>query len=575
MTATLDQPALDAPTWRDRLQPMTYAGGGWAVTFFVTVIAGLLRFIRLDQPATTLTDKGVVQGPGDIFDEVYYACDAHSLIRYGVEHATTSGAPFCTTNDQPAFVVHPPLGKWMIGLGEKVFGFDTFGWRFAAALFGTLTVLLVVRIGRRMTGSTLLGGLAGLLLALDGLHFVQSRVAMLDVFLCFWVVATFGALVVDRDQVRVRMASAMDPVDAQLGMRPWRLLAGVCAGAALATKWSAIFPIAVLVLLAVMWDVGARRTAGIPEQQPWRPAAGLALAVLALVSPLPSGAGLLLAVVLVVASLSWESTVRRQARAEGVRSLARLAVPVVVVFVAVPLVVYVLSWGGWFFTDSGWSRSWAQGRGGVEVPHFPDFLLAWSPDVLRSWWHYHWEMYHFHSTLVASHPYQSHPLSWPFLGRPVSYYYPPGIGSGRYGCSTGSCSREVLAIGTPALWWAMVPVCIGLAARWVSRRDWRAAALLAMTAVSILAWVPSDLDHRTMFLFYALPSVPFLCLGIALLAGWALGAAGTLRRAVAAAGVGVYTSLVLINFAYLYPVLAAVTIPYNSWYHRMWFRSWI
>ena len=78
---------------------------------------------------------------------------------------------------------------------------------------------------------------------------------------------------------------------------------------------------------------------------------------------------------------------------------------------------------------------------------------------------------------------------------------------------------EVLAIGTPALWWAMIPACIGLTARWVSRRDWRASALLLLTAVSVLAWVPSDLHHRTMFLFYALPSVPFLCLGLALLAG--------------------------------------------------------
>jgi dolichyl-phosphate-mannose--protein O-mannosyl transferase len=184
-------------------------------------------------------------------------------------------------------------------------------------------------------------------------------------------------------------------------------------------------------------------------------------------------------------------------------------------------------------------------------------------------------MFHFHDTLVAKHHYQSHPLSWPFLGRPVSYYYPPGISAGRYGCSVASCSREVLAIGTPALWWAMVPACLGLAARWISRRDWRASALLAMTAVSVLAWIPSDLHDRTMFLFYALPSVPFLCLGIALLAGWALGHAGTLRRGIASASVGVYLSLVLVNFAYLYPVLAAVTIPYHDWYQRMWFPSWI
>ncbi|MCW2599567.1 MAG: phospholipid carrier-dependent glycosyltransferase [Frankiales bacterium] len=522
MTATLDRPAPHAldperPAWRDRLLPLVSGSGGWGVTLLVTVIAGLLRFIRLDQPASTLTDKGLVQGPGDIFDEVYYACDAKNLIRYGVEHASVAGKAFCTPQSDGSFVVHPPLGKWLIGVGEWLFGFNTYGWRFSAAVFGTLTVLLVARIGRRMTGSSLLGGLAGLLLALDGLHFVQSRVAMVDVFLCFWIVAAFGALVVDRDQIRERLASLGEPdADARLGRRPWRLVAGLCLGAAVATKWSALFPIVVLLVLALFWEVGARRTTGIAA--PWRV------------------------------------------------TLRRTTLPYLAVLVLLPIAVYVVSWTGWFLSTEGWDRSWAHGRS-------TDY--AFIPDVVRSWWHYHWEMYNFHNHLAAKHPYQSHPLSWPFLGRPVSYYYPPGITAGTYGCKVASCSREVLAIGTWAIWWMMIPTAIGLAARWVSKRDWRAASLLLMMAVSVLAWIPSDLKSRTMFLFYALPSVPFLCLGIALIAGWLLGQSGTVRRSIASAGVGVYTSLVVINFAYLYPILAGVTIPYSSWYARMWFRSWI
>lgn len=526
MTATLDRPApaplpAEPQPWRDRLLPLVPATGGWGVTLLVTLVAGLLRFVRLDQPATTLSANGVAQGPGDIFDEVYYACDAKNLLRYGVEHASAAGKAFCTPESGGAFVVHPPLGKWAIAVGEQLFGFNTFGWRFSAAVFGTLTVLLVVRIGRRMTGSTLLGGLAGLLLALDGLSFVQSRVAMVDVFLCFWVVAAFGALVVDRDDLRTRLSRNSDEEverGGHLGRRPWRLVAGLCFGAALATKWSALYPLAVLVLLTVVWEVGARRTAGV--RAPWRV------------------------------------------------TLRRTSVPLLASLVVLPVAVYVLSWTGWFVTDEGWDRHWADAR-----------TTSWPviPDVVRSWWHYHWEIYNFHNTLDASHPYQSHPLSWPFLGRPVSYYYPPGVNEGHYGCQVASCSREVLAIGTPALWWMMLPVAIGLAARWASRRDWRAPALLLLMSVSVLAWVPSDLKThpRTMFLFYALPSVPFLCLGLALLAGWVLGRAGTRRRTVAAAGVGAYTATVVVNFAYLYPILAAVTIPYSDWYSRMWFRSWI
>ena len=525
MTETLDRQAPEAAdlqdsTWRDRMLPLVSGGGGWAVTMLVTIIAGLLRFIRLDQPASSIDAKGVVTSPYRMFDEVYYACDAQNLLQHGVERSVYEQMT-CVAKvpAEGAFVVHPPLGKWLIALGEQVMGINTWGWRLSAAVFGTLTVLLVVRIGRRMTGSTLLGGFAGLLLTLDGLHFVQSRIAMVDVFLCFWIVASFGALVVDRDRVRERLARSSDEVIEQggrLGFRWWRLVAGLCFGAALATKWSALFPIAVMLALAVCWEVGARRTAGI--RAPWR------------------------------------TTIRRT-------SLSLL-----VVLVVVPVAVYVATWTGWFMTTEGYDRMWAVHRS-----------TSWPfiPEVMRSWWHYHWEAYHFHDTLHSSHPYQSHALSWPFLGKPVSYYYPPGLKAGIYGCQVSSCSREVLAIGTPALWWMTVPATIGLIARWVSRRDWRASSLVLMMAVSILAWVPSDLAGRTMFLFYALPSVPFLCLGLALLAGWLLGHAGTLRRTIASAGLGVYTSLVVLNFIYLYPVLAAVTIPYNQWYARMWFRSWI
>jgi len=522
MTATLDRPATEAEpsTWRDRMLPLV-GPGGWGVTFAVTLVAGLLRFIRLDQPATSIDDKGAIIPQYRMFDEVYYSCDAQNLLKHGVERAVVEPTQTCIEKipAEGAFVVHPPLGKWMIALGELVMGANTWGWRLAAALFGTLTVMLVVRIGRRMTGSTLLGGLAGLLLALDGLHFVQSRVAMVDVFLCFWIVAAFGALVVDRDHLRHRLARASDEEverGIRLGWRPWRLAAGLCFGAALATKWSALFPIAVMMLLAVSWEVAARRTAGI--RAPWR------------------------------------TTLRRT-------SLSFLAVLVVV-----PVAVYVASWTGWFLSTEGYGRHWADGKG-----------TKWwlFPESMQSWWHYHYDAYRFHEQLASEHPYQSHPLSWPFLAKPVSFYYPPGVKEGIYGCQVTACSREVLAIGTPAIWWMMIPAGLGLAARWISRRDWRASALLLMTAVSILAWVPSDLAGRTMFLFYALPSIPFLCLGLALLAGWLLGRAGTVRRKVAAAGIGVYVSLVVVNFFYLYPVLAAVTIPYESWLSRMWFNSWI
>ncbi|MDT7551101.1 MAG: dolichyl-phosphate-mannose-protein mannosyltransferase, partial [Actinomycetota bacterium] len=77
MTATLDATASasveqQTPSWRSRMVPLV-GGGGWLPTLAITLLAGLLRFIRLDIPR------------GKIFDEIYYSCDAQNLLRFGVE----------------------------------------------------------------------------------------------------------------------------------------------------------------------------------------------------------------------------------------------------------------------------------------------------------------------------------------------------------------------------------------------------------------------------------------------------------------------------------------------------------
>ncbi|HVE74512.1 MAG TPA: dolichyl-phosphate-mannose--protein mannosyltransferase, partial [Mycobacteriales bacterium] len=125
--------------------------------------------------------------------------------------------------------------------------------------------------------------------------------------------------------------------------------------------------------------------------------------------------------------------------------------------------------------------------------------------------------------------------------------------------------------------WATVPALLICLFLWVAKRDWRAGAVLLMVGMGIVPWIRDDLDGRTMFLFYALPAVPFMCLAIALVAGWLLTWARghEWRWRVTVAGLGAYVALVVINFAYLYPVLAAQTLPYDVWHKRMWFSSWI
>ncbi|GAA4572242.1 phospholipid carrier-dependent glycosyltransferase [Planotetraspora kaengkrachanensis] len=501
---------------------------GWLGPLVVTAFGAYLRFFRLGEP------KAVV------FDETFYAKDAYSLIRFGVEQSTlgTVDDPIADTrllagntdvfvhcppqplSDCAAYVAHPPLGKWMIGLGELVFGMTPFGWRVMAALVGSLSLLIMARTARRMTRSTLLGCLAGFLLALDALEFTSSRFALLDVFLMFWVLAGFACLVVDRDRYRERITdwyeSGRSPATGPPpGVRWWRLGAGLCLGAACAVKWSGVFFLIAFAILSLVWDAGARKTAGIR-----RPYAGTSTRGL-------PGAAVMLGVL--------------------------------------PGLVYLLSWTGWFASSRGYGRNWDQATSAG-----PAYFVV---DSLRSWWNYQTSVLGFHTGLTAHHPYMSEPWSWPLLLRPVPYFYESAPG-----CGSANCAQAVLGTGTPLIWYGAIAALLVMIGWYVTSRDWRAGAVLLAYAVGWLPWFYYAVsDRRTMFLFYALPMVPFMVLAIVLATGLVLGTrtVSPLRRTLGAAAVGAFALLVLVDFWWLAPVLTGENVPYDLWHARMLFSSWI
>ena len=118
---------------------------------------------------------------GFIFDELYYAKNAHSLLLHGVE----------LDNGKAEFIVHPPVGKWLIAGGIKLFGFHEFGWRFSSALVGSLSIVLIYFVAKALFDNYLYSSLAGGLTLLDGLHLVHSRTALLDIFLMFFLLLAF------------------------------------------------------------------------------------------------------------------------------------------------------------------------------------------------------------------------------------------------------------------------------------------------------------------------------------------------------------------------------------------------
>jgi dolichyl-phosphate-mannose-protein mannosyltransferase len=479
----------------------------WLVTAVIVAIAAILRL------------NGISKPKGYIFDEVYYPTDAWDMLQHGVEwDEKTNG---------PAYVVHPPLGKWLIALGEAMFGNTELGWRFPTAIAGTLMVLILIRVAYRLFHSVLLAGAAGLLLALDGFQLVLSRTSLLDIFLGLFVLASFAAIVLDRDHYRRRWLRSLDknydPTRTPSAPRivPWWLLvAGVTFGLACGVKWSALFFAPFFAALVIVWRTQARRSAGVK-------------------GPFLAG---------VLGDLGW-----------------------LLLSFVLTVLIYLATWTGWFVTDTGYFRHYREANGLSEPP-----ILG----ALLNLIHYHHEAYRFHSGLTERHVYQSWPWQWLLLGRPVAFYW-----NNTGNCGAPSCAREILLLGTPVLWWSFLPALAALVWFGIARRDWRAYAIGTGVVAGLLPWFYYAIkDGRTMFSFYALPALPFLILAVVYALGaimtppdgLATGARRTDRQVIGMVVVASYVVLVAVCFAYFYPIFVGKVIPYEAWSTRMWLGGrWI
>ena len=508
----------------------------WAATAAITFLAAFLRLWKLDYPKAFL------------FDETYYAKDAWSLVHHGyvtgyVDDANTRilhGDLTGLWTTDPSMIVHPEVGKWLIGLAELVGGMTPFGWRLAPALVGSLMVMVMIRLTRRVTGSTMLGLVAGVLMCFDGLQFVLSRLALLDIFEAFFVLCAVSCLVADRDWFRARLAAATGADGTLTGWgprvlwRPWLLAAGLWWGLALGTKWSAVYPMAAFGLLFWFWSSGARRSFGV--------------------------------------------------RRPLLRSGFLDALPGLGYLVLFPVVVYLVSWTGWLMhagvyeqhlSDTQYGPYWGKYLEHDAHGFFPELAQS-----LRSLWHYHHDVYAFHTKFLnnATHVYQSNPLGWLILNRPVGVDAQNGILPGAQGCTAAAgdtCLREVLLIGTPALWWFSTLAAVWAVFSWIGRRDWRYGLVVVGILITWLPWL--RYDDRPIFSYYAIVIEPFLILGAVLLLGEILGRAGasSQRRKIGAIAAGTVVIAVVVNFAWFWPIYTDGLLSRADWVQRVWFSRWI
>jgi len=420
-----------------------------AAPILIAIGAFFLRVINLGNPK------------GFVFDEVYYVDGARDYLRYGVEVA----------GSKPEFVVHPPIGKWCIALGIKIFGDSQFGWRIAAAVAGTLIILIAARLAHELFYSPFLTAITAALMAFDGLLLVHSRTALLDLFLTLFILTA-----------------------AYFWFRRQYWYSGIFFGLALATKWSALYFIALFALVTLFRLLKA-------------------------------------------------TPVKESLREVGIRILQ---------FGFLPLGIYLTSWAGWLFSDRGWNRDYAS-------------------NPLASLFYYHKQMLDFHTSLVEKHSYQANPWGWLIMKRPTSFFY-----ESPQACGSTSCSQEVLALGTPVLWWSATIALLFLIGLWAWQFyqrsiDKKLTFILLGVIAGYLPWF--FFQKRTTFSFYAIVFEPFLVLAIVYCAKLFIDKSKNPANAqVIILG---FVAVVFLNFVFFLPIYLGEVITYAQWQMRMWFVSWI
>ena len=527
---------------------------GWLGPLVVSILVFLTRVVRLDAIKTL------------VFDETYYVKDAYGLIKrgYEVQWPKDYDSTFLTgsfkTPLEGAFVVHPTVGKWLIGLGIKLFGNQPFGWRIAVCIAGAVAVYLVGRIVWELFGNARMATLASVLMGLDGVQIALSRTAILDIILEMFIL--LGVLCVVRDQLsyRPRLIAALASVDAtrrteQLRQRfrraknataansrgssrpstgsgstsvfsnfslawgpscwwrPWLFAAGIAFGLAMSVKWSGLYVLAVFGIFVFLRELSAR----------W--------------STEPRWIG---------------------------SSVLTGGIPAFVNLVPIAFLTYVASWIGWFTHSQAWGHT---NRG-----------------LVADWLDYHRQIFIFHTNLDATHPYMANPWGWLLQLRPTSFYYQGVPGD----CGSSRCIAAVNSLGNPILWWVGFVAFFLIIIAAFGFLDWRAGLIFTGYMATWLPWLVYS--NRTIFTFYTVVISPFMVMAVIYLLGLLMGAwritkdknwtgRYNLVPALSQVSRGEFiTALMILVFVFsaavfFFPIWTGMPMPEDHYGWRMWLNN--
>lgn len=154
---------------------------------------------------------------GTYFDEIYHARTAYEFVNHQSVYEWT----------------HPPLGKVLISIGIRIFGMNPFGWRIVGTVFGIFMVPVIYVFAKRAFKHTWLAAVTCILFTFDFMHFAQTRIATIDVYVTFFIMLMYYYMF---------KYYCMSFYDTKLSKTFVPLgICGVVMGLAIASKWTGIY----------------------------------------------------------------------------------------------------------------------------------------------------------------------------------------------------------------------------------------------------------------------------------------------------------------------------------------------
>ncbi len=502
-----------------------------------------------------------------VFDEVYFA-------QYARDYLT--GTPF--------FDVAPPLSKYLIAIGiwvgQHVFPSEPintltgspltpWSYRWLNGVTGAFIPVVTVGLGYKLTGSRRCGVLAGLFMAADGLFLVESRHALNNVYLVLFGLLGQWCVLIALSQPAGRRGF-------------WLGLAGLSFGATISVKWNGLwFLLAVYglwILVQGFHWLGLLPKSVPASSQPSEPN---------LKAEQPTAYQLELELQVgenkeLVDPVGFETSEQQTDAVHPLRNLVNIT-PLQLIFDlgVIPIVAYLLVW----------------------IPHLQ---LNPKPGLFRV----QWEMLRYHQGVgsgAETHPYCSAWYTWPFMIRPVGYFYqtagrftdPIPLKGKPLSGDAVQVVYDVHGMGNPVLWWIStmgMVLILGLLVRY-GWQWWRTRAAIAPnppsagatqanplpTAWGTDVWVwlyllvnywanllPWTRVTRCTFLYHYMGALVFAVLAIAWLVDRWLRSYQTGYRAI---GVTIIFAI-LLAFVFWLPLYLGLPISPGDFRDRMWFNSW-